>query len=156
MSSDCELTELSKAVVVAVESAADGAIGDRRAAVSVVEDPDGDLVVQLEPNALGAAPLDVRVDTEHQVSCFPGRSGMIVELFSNDLEELVRGVSDLASAVVAGTYCEWVNESRAKTRIAASWVGGGRTVKARLNVLFPPRRSARRGGNWRSVRYEAY
>lgn len=151
-----ELAAVADAVAVAVKSAAGRVVGDGHAVLALVEDPEGDPLVQLKPEAPGAAPLQVRVDTEQQISCFPGRSGMIVELFSGDPEELARGAGDLAAAVVAGTYCEWVSDAGAKTRIAAQWVEGGRTVKARLNVLLAPRRSARSGGSWRFVRYEAY
>lgn len=152
MDSDLGICELSDIVEAAIQGKAAPLLAESRAKLKVVEFGDSPLI-SLEPMRDGAAPLEVSIDTEHLVTCFPGRCGMSYEVFSKDPREIERYVCGLTKAVIAGGYTERVSDAGAKTRIVAQWEEGGKTVAPRINVIRTPRPNAR---DWRMVKYLPY
>jgi hypothetical protein len=107
--------------------------------------------LHLEPMKLRAAPLEVYLDSDQLVVCYPGRNSMVVEFFSEDRVEISDGVRALAAAVVAGSYGERLK--RGTTDVEARWPGPHGPQRARRSVISVPGT----GDNpWREVDYEPY
>jgi hypothetical protein len=152
MSSDMGIRELSDIIEAAIRGKAAPFLAEGRAKLEVVELGDSPLI-SLEPMRGGAAPLEVSIDTEYLVTCFPGRCGMSYEVFSKDSREIEGYVCGLTKAVIAGGYSERVNDAGAKTKIVARWQEGGKVAAPRINVIRIPRRNAK---DWRTVKYLPY
>lgn len=152
MGSGMSISELSNIVEAAIRGEVAPFLMEGRAKLEVVELGDSPLI-SLEPVQDGAAPLEVSIDTEHLVTCFPGRCGMSYEIFSKDPREIEGYVCGLTKAVIAGSYSERVNDAGAKTRIIAQWQEGGKVAAPRINVIRTPRPNAK---DWRTVKYLPY
>lgn len=146
------IRELSEIIEAAIQDKAAPFLAEGRAKLEVAELGDSPLI-SLEPIRDGAAPLEVSIDTEHLVTCFPGRCGMSYEVFSKDPREIEGYVCGLTNAVIAGGYSERVNDAGAKTRIVAQWQEGGKIVAPRINVIRTPRPNAK---DWHTVKYLPY
>ena len=109
------------------------------------------LTLRLEPMKLGAAPLEIHFDSDLLLVCSPGRNNMVVEFFSEDPEEIKRGVRALAAAVVAGTYSERLKEGT--TDVEAEWPGAEGVQRATRTVIAVPGTA---DNPWREVIYEPY
>lgn len=116
-------------------------------------DDSGSPLITLEPMEQSAAPLEISVDTNQLVTCFPGREGMSCEFFARDPLVIEAAVRALVRAVIAGHYCEWANSHEAKTQIYAQWCDGETVESAGLNVLRKPKADSPK---WRSVSYNPY
>lgn len=153
MSSDMGTrSELSDMVKAVIRGEAAPFLAEGRVKLKVAELGDSPLI-SLEPVRDGAAPLEVSIDTERLVTCFPGRSGMSYEVFSKDPREIEGYVCGLTKAVIAGGYSERVNDAGTKTRIVAEWREGGKVAAPRINVIRTPRPNAK---DWRTVKYLPY
>lgn len=110
-------------------------------------------MIKLEPREQFAAPLDISIDSEHLVTCFPGRSGMTYEVFSKEVQEIEDSVRGLAKAVIQGRYSERVNDTGKQTKIVAEWFEGDARITPHNNVLRSPRLGAK---DWRTITYAPY
>lgn len=97
----CSVGRLSDIIEAAIRGKAAPLLAEGRAKLKVVELGDSPLI-SLEPMRDGAAPIEVSIDTEHLVTCFPGRCGMSYEVFSKDSREIEGYVCGLTKAVIAG------------------------------------------------------
>lgn len=109
------------------------------------------LTLRLEPMKLTAASLEIHFDSDQLLVCAPGRHHMVVEFFSEDPEEIERGVRALAAAVVAGSYRERLK--RGTTDVEAEWPGVEGPQRARRTVIAVP---GAENNPWREVVYEPY
>lgn len=109
------------------------------------------LTLRLEPIKLGAAPLEIHFDSDLLLMCSPGRNQMLVELFSEDPEEIKRGVRALAAAVVAGTYSE--RKKDGTTDLEAEWPSPEGVERAARTLIAVPGAEKK---PWREVAYESY
>src|SRR4051812_45252389 len=100
---------------------------------------------------LAAAPLEVYFDSDQLLVCSPGRSDMVCEFFSEDLEEIKRQVRALTLAVVTGTYAEQVQDGT--TEIVAEGPGPDGTERATRSLLALKRPGEE---SWRTVTYKPY
>ena len=143
---------LARIVIGTLERIAEDLVSASRATLAS-STSDGDPMVLLDPGHPDAAPLHVSIDSPHQITCLPGRSGMTYEVFSKSATEIEEAVTGLAEAIVRGGYTERVDDSGESTKIIARWTEDGRLVSPRNNVLRAPRNDT---GGWRTVRYEPY
>lgn len=135
-----------------VEHEARTALKQSRATQRLVREGD-DPTILLEPQDPMAAPLEISFDTEYLVNCFPGRNGMICEVFSKSRDEICTQVRDLVRAVIGGRYFERVKDGAQRTKIVAEWPGSDGPEVSSLNVLRTPRPGA---ANWTTVTYRPY
>ncbi len=109
------------------------------------------ITLRLEPMRLTAASLEIHFDSDQLLVCSPGRNHMVVEFFSEDTEEIERGVRALAAAVVAGSYRERLRRGTAD--VEAEWPGVDGAQRATRTVIAVP---GAEKNPWREVVYEPY
>jgi len=145
-----EMSDLVGEIQALLEEEARDQVHAGWAEVRVAENVVGP-TLHLEPMKLEAAPLEVYLDSDQLVICYPGRHSMVVEFFSEDPEEIKPQVRALATAVVAGTYAERLKEGT--TDVEAEWPGSEGTQRATRTVLAMP---GKENNPWQDVNYEPY
>jgi hypothetical protein len=144
------MSELASQIQDLLEEEARTALDAGWAEVTETENIAG-LTLRLEPMKLAAAPLEVHFDSDQLLMCSPGRKLMVVEFFSENAEEIERGVRALAAAVVAGTYRERLQEGT--TDVEAEWPAAEGAQRAKRTVIAVP---GTEKNPWREVLYEPY
>jgi hypothetical protein len=144
------MSELTRQIQALLEEHAGDALDSGWAEVTASENIAG-LTLRLESMKPGTAPLEVHFDSDLLLVCSPGRHNMVVEFFSEDPEEIKRGVRALAAAVVAGTYRERLQEGT--TDVEAEWPGAEGRQRATRRLIAM---QGTEGNPWREVRYEPY
>jgi hypothetical protein len=144
------MSELASQIQSLLEEEARAALEAGWAEVTETENVAG-LTLRLEPIKLDAAPLEVHFDSDQLVMCSPGRNNMVVEFFSEDPEEIKRGVRALAAAVVAGGYGE--RKKDGTTELEAEWPSPGGVQRATRSLLAVPGAEKK---PWREVGYAPY
>jgi hypothetical protein len=144
------MLELARQVLGILEEEAQSVVDSGWAELRVEEGELGP-TLHLEPMKLQAAPIELYFDSDELIVCTVGRSGMTVEFFSEDPEEIKRRVRTLVVAILAGTYSE--RTASGTTEMLAEWPGPEGTEKAKragiANPMAPPR-------DWRTIDYEPY
>lgn len=144
------MSELERQIQALLEELADDAIRSGWAEVTADDNIAG-LTLRLESMKPGTAPLEVHFDSDLLLVCAPGRHNMVVEFFSEDPEEIKRGVQALTAAVVAGTYWERLKEGT--TDVEAEWPGVEGKQRATRRLIAMP---GSENNPWREIRYEPY
>ena len=144
------MSELADQIHGLLEEEAREALDAGWAEVTETENIAG-LTLNLEPMKLTAAPLEVHFDSDQLLMCSPGRNHMVVEFFSEDPEEIKRGVRALAAAVAAGSYRERLKQGT--TDVEAEWPSVEGAQRATRMVIAVP---GAENNPWREVIYEPY